>query len=188
MDARTLEGKHGLKEKSKDDFLLEDDLEDDMEEEEGGSGGFFDEEKKKGVGALPGKRGGGASLPSCQVENCGTDLTDAKRYHRRHKVCEVHAKASAVMVAGLRQRFCQQCSRFHELLEFDEAKRSCRRRLAGHNERRRKSSGETYGEGSSRKGFVTQSKEGQHRPADDRGSRYNVTLPGNSTCRRSQNR
>lgn len=30
--------------------------------------------------------------------------------------------------------------RFHELGEFDEAKRSCRRRLAGHNERRRKSS------------------------------------------------
>ncbi|KAK1281646.1 Squamosa promoter-binding-like protein 13 [Acorus calamus] len=30
--------------------------------------------------------------------------------------------------------------RFHELSEFDEAKRSCRRRLAGHNERRRKNS------------------------------------------------
>lgn len=28
--------------------------------------------------------------------------------------------------------------RFHELMEFDEGKRSCRRRLAGHNERRRK--------------------------------------------------
>ncbi|KAH9331138.1 hypothetical protein KI387_003246, partial [Taxus chinensis] len=27
---------------------------------------------------------------------------------------------------------------FHELIEFDEGKRSCRRRLAGHNERRRK--------------------------------------------------
>lgn len=32
--------------------------------------------------------------------------------------------------------------RFHVLGEFDEAKRSCRRRLAGHNERRRKSSQE----------------------------------------------
>ena len=28
--------------------------------------------------------------------------------------------------------------RFHPLLEFDEGKRSCRRRLAGHNRRRRK--------------------------------------------------
>jgi hypothetical protein len=28
--------------------------------------------------------------------------------------------------------------RFHVLAEFDEAKRSCRRRLAGHNKRRRK--------------------------------------------------
>lgn len=29
-------------------------------------------------------------------------------------------------------------SRFHPLSEFDEGKRSCRRRLAGHNRRRRK--------------------------------------------------
>ncbi|KAJ0826969.1 putative transcription factor SBP family [Helianthus annuus] len=43
-----------------------------------------------------------------------------------------------LLFAGMHQRFCQQCSRFHELSEFDEAKRSCRRRLAGHNERRRK--------------------------------------------------
>lgn len=31
-------------------------------------------------------------------------------------------------------------SRFHVVSEFDDSKRSCRRRLAGHNERRRKSS------------------------------------------------
>jgi len=30
--------------------------------------------------------------------------------------------------------------RLHQVSEFDDAKRSCRRRLAGHNERRRKSS------------------------------------------------
>ncbi|KAK6124396.1 hypothetical protein DH2020_041889 [Rehmannia glutinosa] len=82
---------------------------------------------------------GGSTQRSCQIEDCTADLTDAKQYHRRHKVCEFHAKAAVVILAGLRQRFCQQCSRFHELSEFDEAKRSCRRRLAGHNERRRKS-------------------------------------------------
>lgn len=33
------------------------------------------------------------------------------------------------------------CShRFHVVSEFDDSKRSCRRRLAGHNERRRKTS------------------------------------------------
>ncbi|KAK9706718.1 hypothetical protein RND81_07G147200 [Saponaria officinalis] len=86
----------------------------------------------------------------CQSDNCTADLTDAKRYHRRHKVCEFHAKAPVVIVHGYRQRFCQQCSRFHEVMEFDDTKRSCRRRLADHNERRRKSSfdaqpGETSG-------------------------------------------
>lgn len=130
MDAKSLEGKRsGFKEKmiNKDDCIVEEDLEDDMEEEEGNCGGgvgFVDDEKKKGVSAVYGKRGtsggggGGSSPPSCQVEKCGADLTEAKRYHRRHKVCEVHAKAPAVIVSGLRQRFCQQCSRYFYFIRF----------------------------------------------------------------------
>nr|UER43247.1 SPL14.2 protein [Populus tomentosa] len=78
------------------------------------------------------------SYPMCQVDNCKENLTTAKDYHRRHKVCEVHSKATKALVGKQMQRFCQQCSRFHPLTEFDEGKRSCRRRLAGHNRRRRK--------------------------------------------------
>ncbi|XP_022157460.1 squamosa promoter-binding-like protein 8, partial [Momordica charantia] len=74
----------------------------------------------------------------CQAEGCNADLSQAKHYHRRHKVCEFHSKASTVVTAGLTQRFCQQCSRFHVLTEFDNGKRSCRKRLADHNRRRRK--------------------------------------------------
>ncbi|XP_071736093.1 uncharacterized protein [Rutidosis leptorrhynchoides] len=80
------------------------------------------------------------SSPRCQAEGCNADLTHAKHYHRRHKVCEFHSKASTVITGGLTQRFCQQCSRFHLLSEFDNGKRSCRKRLADHNRRRRKSS------------------------------------------------
>ncbi|KAL4030480.1 hypothetical protein IC575_008717 [Cucumis melo] len=82
--------------------------------------------------------GGNSNRAVCQVEDCGADLSNAKDYHRRHKVCETHSKASNALVANVMQRFCQQCSRFHVLQEFDEGKRSCRRRLAGHNKRRRK--------------------------------------------------
>ncbi|XP_013591803.1 PREDICTED: squamosa promoter-binding-like protein 15 [Brassica oleracea var. oleracea] len=74
----------------------------------------------------------------CQVEGCRMDLSNAKTYYSRHKVCCIHSKSSKVIVSGLHQRFCQQCSRFHQLSEFDLEKRSCRRRLACHNERRRK--------------------------------------------------
>lgn len=74
----------------------------------------------------------------CQVDGCRSSLSTCKDYHRRHKVCEVHAKASTAVVSNRVQRFCQQCSRFHHIQEFDEEKRSCRRRLAGHNKRRRK--------------------------------------------------
>ncbi|KAF9616629.1 hypothetical protein IFM89_030798 [Coptis chinensis] len=76
--------------------------------------------------------------PRCQVEGCNFDLSSSKDYHRRHRVCETHSKCPRVVVAGLERRFCQQCSRFHDLMEFDEKKRSCRRRLSDHNARRRK--------------------------------------------------
>ncbi|KAG2637164.1 squamosa promoter-binding-like protein 13 [Panicum virgatum] len=101
------------------------------------------------VAARRGAAGGG---PSCQVERCAADLHVARRYYRRHKVCEPHSKELAVLVAGLRQRFCQQCSRFHELLEFDGDKHSCRRRLMGHNARRRKSSADRHGGGGDQDG------------------------------------
>ncbi|XP_019414701.1 PREDICTED: squamosa promoter-binding-like protein 2 isoform X1 [Lupinus angustifolius] len=81
--------------------------------------------------------------PSCQVEGCGLDLSSAKDYHRKHRVCENHSKFPKVIIAGSERRFCQQCSRFHDLSEFDDKKRSCRRRLSDHNARRRKPHPET---------------------------------------------
>ncbi|GLT73806.1 hypothetical protein SLA2020_456400 [Shorea laevis] len=78
------------------------------------------------------------NAPHCQVEGCNLDLSSAKDYHRKHRVCENHSKSPKVIVGGLERRFCQQCSRFHGLSEFDEKKRSCRRRLSDHNARRRK--------------------------------------------------
>lgn len=57
--------------------------------------------------------GGSDSIGSlrCQADECGVDLKMAKTYHKRHKVCERHAKAAVVLVTGIRQRFCQQCSK-----------------------------------------------------------------------------
>ncbi|KAL1299540.1 hypothetical protein HN51_044093 [Arachis hypogaea] len=162
-----------------------DEVEEELEEEdESGVGdGVLAEEEKKKSAVGSGRRGsngaGGVSPPSCQAERCGADLTEAKRYHRRHKVCEFHSKAPVVVVAGMRQRFCQQCSRFHDLAEFDEAKRSCRRRLAGHNERRRKSNIEPCNEGSGRGGKGQPPKESHCRNTDDRG-RTQMNISGSS--------
>lgn len=44
---------------------------------------------------------------------------------------------------------CLVFVRFHVLQEFDEGKRSCRRRLAGHNKRRRKTNPDTVVNGNS---------------------------------------
>ena len=54
---------------------------------------------------------GSSSYPMCQVDNCGEDLSNAKDYHRRHKVCEMHSKSTRALVGKQMQRFCQQCSR-----------------------------------------------------------------------------
>ncbi|VYS47304.1 unnamed protein product [Arabidopsis thaliana] len=80
-------------------------------------------------------------VPRCQIDGCELDLSSAKGYHRKHKVCEKHSKCPKVSVSGLERRFCQQCSRFHAVSEFDEKKRSCRKRLSHHNARRRKPQG-----------------------------------------------
>ncbi|KAL5061725.1 hypothetical protein RYX36_023462 [Vicia faba] len=169
MEARSIERKRTMMmEKVRRNNTAEEEVENEVEEEDGDVT-LTEEEKKKGVG---GGRRGGVSPPSCQAERCGADLTDAKRYHRRHKVCEFHSKAPVVMVAGQRQRFCQQCSRFHDLVEFDESKRSCRRRLAGHNERRRKTNPEAASEGSSH-------SKGQHQPKETQ-CRIQMNLPGSS--------
>ncbi|CAJ2678634.1 unnamed protein product [Trifolium pratense] len=144
METRSSEGKRSLRYKEEDEEEDEEDM--DFEEEEDGR------RKRVVTDLYSNKRGsnkaGGSSniTPCCQVENCDADLSEAKQYHRRHKVCEYHAKAPAVHIVGMQQRFCQQCSRFHELSEFDDTKRSCRRRLAGHNERRRKNASDYQGE------------------------------------------
>jgi hypothetical protein len=64
-----------------------------------------------GGSAGGGAANGGASYPMCQVDDCRADLTSAKDYHRRHKVCETHSKTTKAVVANQAQRFCQQCSR-----------------------------------------------------------------------------
>ncbi|KAL6903813.1 hypothetical protein ACP4OV_004626 [Aristida adscensionis] len=100
----------------------------------GGGGSPVDGRRKEKAAAVA-----LTAVARCQVEGCHVALAGAKDYHRRHKVCVAHSKAPRVVVHGAEQRFCQQCSRFHAISEFDDAKRSCRRRLAGHNERRRRS-------------------------------------------------
>jgi hypothetical protein len=65
-----------------------------------------------GVNGKKGRVAGGTpNRAVCQVEDCGADLSRGKDYHRRHKVCEMHSKASRALVGNAMQRFCQQCSR-----------------------------------------------------------------------------
>ncbi|KAF6990155.1 hypothetical protein CFC21_007389 [Triticum aestivum] len=92
-----------------------------------------------GAGGGSGVAGrGGAAEMRCQVPGCEADIRELKGYHKRHRVCLRCAHASAVMIDGAQKRYCQQCGKFHILLDFDEDKRSCRRKLERHNKRRRR--------------------------------------------------
>lgn len=74
----------------------------------------------------------------CQVPSCEADISQLKGYHRRHRVCLLCANAATVVLDDVSQRYCQQCGKFHLLTDFDEGKRSCRRKLERHNNRRRR--------------------------------------------------
>ncbi|KAL0710437.1 hypothetical protein Bca4012_017415 [Brassica carinata] len=74
---------------------------------------------------------GNSQIPVCLVDGCDSDFSNCREYHKRHKVCDVHSKTPVVTISGHKQRF-------HALEEFDEGKKSCRKRLDGHNRRRRK--------------------------------------------------
>ncbi|KAJ7948334.1 Squamosa promoter-binding-like protein [Quillaja saponaria] len=187
MDAGKFDGNYKQKMGKGKEVIKKEVIMEDYDEQDG----YLEEFKKKKVvgcdgGSLSAKKGsggsgGGSGMRCCQAEKCAADLSDAKQYHKRHKVCEHHAKAQVVLVGGIRQRFCQQCSRFHELTEFDDTKRSCRRRLAGHNERRRKNSADQSHatEGSSRKGTGTLLKEIVCGQVDDRG-RIPISIQDNA--------
>ncbi|URE24427.1 Squamosa promoter-binding-like protein [Musa troglodytarum] len=74
-----------------------------------------------------GKGGAGAAAARLGVPGGRVQCrSDVKAYYYGHKVCGMHSP---------------KAPRFHLLSEFDQGKRSCRRRLAGHNERRRKPPG-----------------------------------------------
>ncbi|KAJ0230283.1 Squamosa promoter-binding-like protein 7 [Hirschfeldia incana] len=81
---------------------------------------------------------GGSGVVRCQVPGCEVDISELKGYHKRHRVCLTCANASSVVIGGDDKRYCQQCGKFHVLPDFDEGKRSCRRKLERHNNRRKR--------------------------------------------------
>ena len=73
---------------------------------------------------------------ACRVDGCEIKLSDMSKYARRHMICEVHLKSLEVFWKGKRQRFCQKCTRFQELSQFDGARHSCRKGLSLQRNRR----------------------------------------------------
>ncbi|XP_050152444.1 uncharacterized protein LOC126627065 isoform X1 [Malus sylvestris] len=107
--------------------LKEDVLKDEEDEELDEQVEDHHDRKKKGAESVTGASGDGMAI--CKADGCAVDLSDAKVYNRRHRVCELHSKAPLVIVSGLKRRFCHNCSRFHDLSEFDDTKQSCRRHV-----------------------------------------------------------
>ena len=75
----------------------------------------------------------GASRPVCSFKHA---------LNRSRSTCFLALQVPELVRHDVRQRFCQQCGRFHHLVEFDGEKRSCRARLQRHNARRRKKEGD----------------------------------------------
>ncbi|EFN50836.1 hypothetical protein CHLNCDRAFT_37677 [Chlorella variabilis] len=73
---------------------------------------------------------------TCQSDGCTVDLAPLSFYLQRNHICPDHLKADSYMVKGVPSRFCQRCGQGHPLTEFEGSKRSCRKALERHNQRR----------------------------------------------------
>ncbi|URE02863.1 Squamosa promoter-binding-like protein [Musa troglodytarum] len=123
------------------------------EKEDAGTRGAAGGERKRARKA----RAAPAAACRCQVPRCEADIGELKGYHRRHRVCLRCACASSVDLDG-------ESKRFHMLSDFDEGKRSCRRKLEHHNKRRRRRHADSIS-------MTEQDKEPQRGlQADERGT------------------
>uniref|UniRef100_A0A2N9ETS0 SBP-type domain-containing protein n=1 Tax=Fagus sylvatica TaxID=28930 RepID=A0A2N9ETS0_FAGSY len=127
------------------------------------------DEKLEMEGSLRGKKRprtvrASSRTARCQVPECEADISELKGYHRRHRVCLRCANATAVLLDGETKRYCQQCGKFHILSDFDEGKRSCRRKLERHNNRRRRKPADSGVADDKEPQGVTQIEDG---PCDD---------------------
>ena len=63
--------------------------------------------------------------PRCQVAGCAAPLKGTARYNTRYRICEPHLRALSTDIAGVASRWCQTCSRWQKLSEFEGDKRTC---------------------------------------------------------------
>jgi len=63
----------------------------------------------------------------CKVEGCSTECTSL--YSIRVKVCALHLKADEVFFNNEPSRFCQKCTKFHNVGAFENNRRACLRSL-----------------------------------------------------------
>ena len=95
------------------------------------TGGFRDSNSMHLTSSTPSQK-----KRRCQVDSCRVDLTNASTYCKRRKICETCIRSPTVLDEGRVMRYCQQCSKLHDVAEFDGTKRSCRRKLRRVAERR----------------------------------------------------
>mmetsp|Transcript_18766 Transcript_18766/g.52252 ORF Transcript_18766/g.52252 Transcript_18766/m.52252 type:complete len:230 (+) Transcript_18766:167-856(+) len=74
----------------------------------------------------------------CLADDCRVDISHLKEYYRRRKLCKTCINKNIIQSAGRLMRFCQQCSKVHDISEFDGSMRSCREKLQMHRIRARK--------------------------------------------------
>ncbi|KAG2446226.1 hypothetical protein HXX76_000818 [Chlamydomonas incerta] len=101
--------------------------------------------KGRGAGSTGATERGTSASTHCRVPGCNADLTRDLAYFRKYRICREHLKSPVLVVEGVPSRFCQQCSRFHHVKEFDGPQRTCRAMLE--RLRLKRSSGKAVGGG-----------------------------------------
>jgi hypothetical protein len=105
-----------------------------------------------------------APVRLCQGDECQADLTQAKRYYKRRRLCGNCIGAHFVSVGGVECRYCQQCSCLHNIAEFDKGRKSCRMKLEKHKLRARRARSSYSDFAAKRPSYTADSASGSSTP------------------------
>lgn len=114
----------------------------------------------------------------CQADGCHANLATYSFYYQRNHICVEHLKAESFNVHGVPSRFCQRCGLSHALTEFDGKRKSCRKALEKHNNRRKARAAGSEAGPSEVNGNSNGNGNGNHNGGPPTNGRMGQSIPG----------
>lgn len=84
---------------------------------------------KRGIAPLTTLREQTPLAASPVVDEPPISLAPSPPHPQRYRICPHHMGLHSIVLNGSTSRFCQQCGRFQPVEDFDDDKKTCRRKV-----------------------------------------------------------